>query len=84
MTILKPHETKEYVRSFASASEHQNELDQAWEAVKRAEAEAERVMALGQEDPKRANVPQAKHTSMTRASTEKVNAAKQRLEDVQS
>ncbi|KAJ4311317.1 hypothetical protein N0V84_010522 [Fusarium piperis] len=82
--ILRPHETKEFVRTAASGMECEVEKDQAMKAVQRAEFEAKRIYTLTQEDPKRLHIPKAKRISMLKHGTEKLLAAKRRLEQARS
>ncbi|KAM6513367.1 hypothetical protein FALCPG4_015796 [Fusarium falciforme] len=82
--ILKPHETKEFVRTAASGMECEAEKDQAMKAVQRAEFEAKRIYVSTQEDPKRLRIPKAKRISMLKHGTEKLLAAKRRLEQARS
>ncbi|KAJ4230716.1 hypothetical protein NW757_013981 [Fusarium falciforme] len=82
--ILRPHETKEFVRTAASGMECETEKDQAMKAVQRAEFEAKRIYVSTQEDPKRLRIPKAKRISMLKHGTEKLLAAKRRLEQAQS
>ncbi|RMJ03711.1 hypothetical protein CDV36_014761 [Fusarium kuroshium] len=82
--ILRPHETKEFVRTAASGMECEAEKDQAMKTVQRAESEAKRIYVSTQEDPKRLRIPKAKRISMLKHGTEKLLAAKRRLEQVQS
>ncbi|KAK7403871.1 hypothetical protein QQX98_010375 [Neonectria punicea] len=81
---LRPHETKEFVRTTASPMERQNEEDMAWKAVQRAESEAKRIYVLTQEDPKRLRISKAKRISMLKHGTERLLAAKQRFEQIRS
>ncbi|KAF5530710.1 ankyrin protein unc44 [Fusarium mexicanum] len=78
--ILRPHETKEFVRTDASGMERETEKDQAMKAVQRAESEAKRIYVLTQEDPKRSHIPRAKRISMMKHGAENLFAAKQRSE----
>ncbi|CAH0019329.1 unnamed protein product [Clonostachys rhizophaga] len=80
LKILRPHETKEFVRTIASPMERQTEDDNALKAVKRAELEAKRTYNLTQEDPQRLRIPRAKRISMMKESTEKLLAAKRQRE----
>ncbi|KAM3456399.1 hypothetical protein MY3296_001678 [Beauveria thailandica] len=82
--VLRPHETKEFVRTTASPMERANEREQAEKVVEREESEAKRIYVLTQKDPKRLSIPQAKRISMMKHSTERLLAAKQRLKQVQS
>lgn len=82
--ILRPHETKEFVRTMASPMERQSEEDQAEKVVRRTESEAKRVFTLTQEDPQRTRIPQAKRISMLKVCTERLLAAKRRFEQVRS
>ncbi|KAK7429751.1 hypothetical protein QQZ08_003777 [Neonectria magnoliae] len=82
--ILRPHETKEFVRTDASGMECEAEKDQAMKAVQRAESEAKRIYVSTQEDPKRLRIPKAKRISMLKHGTEKLLAAKRRLEQARS
>ncbi|KID86448.1 hypothetical protein MGU_06260 [Metarhizium guizhouense ARSEF 977] len=81
--VLRPHETKEFVRTDASAIALEADEEQAKKAVQRAESEAERIYVLTQEDPKRLSIPQAKRISMLKHGTQKLQAAKRRSEQVQ-
>ncbi|RMD43977.1 hypothetical protein DV735_g1088, partial [Chaetothyriales sp. CBS 134920] len=82
--ILRPHENREFVRTTASGAECVAEKDQAMKAVQRAESEAKRIYVLTQEDPNRLRIPRAKRISMLKHGTEKLLAAKRRLEQAQS
>ncbi|KAM3552359.1 hypothetical protein MY1884_007246 [Beauveria asiatica] len=82
--VLRPHETKEFVRTIASPMERANEREQAEKVVKREESEAKRIYVLTQKDPKRLSIPQAKRISMLEHGAERLLAAKQRLKQVQS
>ncbi|RMD39521.1 hypothetical protein DV735_g5615, partial [Chaetothyriales sp. CBS 134920] len=82
--ILRPHETKEFVCTAASGMECEAEKDQAMKAVQRAESEAKRIYVSTQKDPKRLHIPKAKRISMLKHGTEKLLAAKRRLEQAQS
>ncbi|KAH8749500.1 hypothetical protein F5883DRAFT_580916 [Diaporthe sp. PMI_573] len=65
--VLRPHETKEFLRTTASPMERQTEEDKAMKAVQRAESEAKRIYVLTQEDPKRLRIPKAKRMSMLKS-----------------
>lgn len=82
--ILRPHETKEFVRTDASGMERQTEKAQAQKAVQRAEYEAKRIYVLTQKDPKRFRIPQTKRISMLKHGADKLLAAKGWLEKAQS
>ncbi|KAG8426348.1 hypothetical protein J3459_008260 [Metarhizium acridum] len=82
--ILRPHETKEFVRTIASPMERANERERAQKAVEQAESEAKRIYALTQKDPKRSSIPKATRISMLKHGTEKLLAAKRRLEQIRS
>ncbi|TVY74648.1 hypothetical protein Focb16_v006021 [Fusarium oxysporum f. sp. cubense] len=81
--ILRPHETQTFLRTRASPIERANERENADRAVKRAESEAKRIYALTQKDTKRLSIPKARRVTMLRQSTEKLLAAKRRLELIQ-
>ncbi|CAJ2513173.1 Uu.00g012920.m01.CDS01 [Anthostomella pinea] len=81
--MTQPHETRESVRTMASAMQDQNEYDRAREAVQKAESEGRRIYKLTQEDPERLRIPTAKRKSMMRIATEKLLAAKRRFEQIQ-
>ncbi|KAG5742869.1 hypothetical protein H9Q72_014036 [Fusarium xylarioides] len=78
--ILRPHETKEFVRTDASGMERETEKDQAIKAVQRIESRAKRTYMLTQEDPKRLHIPKAKRIAMLKHGAEELLAAKRRLE----
>ncbi|KAG4278814.1 hypothetical protein FPRO04_06135 [Fusarium proliferatum] len=78
--ILKSHETKDFLRNTLSPVERTGERDNAEKEVKRAESEATRVYTLTQKDPKRLSIPKATRLTMLKQSTEKLLAAKRRLE----
>ncbi|KJZ70489.1 hypothetical protein HIM_10118 [Hirsutella minnesotensis 3608] len=78
--VLRPHETKESIRTDASARQEESEKEHAWTAVQRANLEAEKVYKLTQQDPKRLHIPKTKRISMLKAATARLNAAKDRLE----
>ncbi|RBA11761.1 hypothetical protein FPRO05_14263 [Fusarium proliferatum] len=78
--ILRPHETKEFVRTDASGMERETEKYQTMKAVQRAESEAKRIYVLTQQDSKRLRIPRAKRISMMKRGAEKLFAAKQRSE----
>ncbi|KAJ2897766.1 hypothetical protein MKZ38_004389 [Zalerion maritima] len=80
--VLRPHETKEFVRTTASPMERQNEEDMARKVVQRAESEAKRIYVLTQEDPKRFGMPRAKRISMLRVGSEKLLAVKRQFEQI--
>ncbi|ATY65357.1 hypothetical protein A9K55_001234 [Cordyceps militaris] len=82
--ILRPHETKEFVRTALSGMEGEAEKDQAMKAVQRAESEARRIYASTQEGLERSSIPIARRISMLKHSSEKVLAAKQRLRQARS
>ncbi|KAI1073381.1 hypothetical protein F5B20DRAFT_587319 [Whalleya microplaca] len=84
MGILRPHETKEFVRTTASPMERQTEDDQAQKTVQRAMSEAKRIYMLTQEDPERLRIPKAKRISMLKTGTEKLLAAKRRFAQIRS
>ncbi|KAI0549732.1 hypothetical protein F4679DRAFT_595523 [Xylaria curta] len=84
MDILRPHETKEFVRTMASPMERQAEEDQAMKAVQMAKSEAMRIYVSTQEDPERLRIPKAKRISMLEVGTEKLIAAKRRFGQIQS
>ncbi|KAG5786714.1 hypothetical protein H9Q69_014208 [Fusarium xylarioides] len=78
--ILRPHETKDFVRTDASGMERETEKDQAIKAVQRMESKAKRIYVLTQEDPKRLHIPKAKRIMMLKHGAEELLAAKRRLE----
>ncbi|KAF5024769.1 hypothetical protein F66182_3147 [Fusarium sp. NRRL 66182] len=82
--ILRPYETKEFVRTTASPMERQNEEDMAWKAVQRIESEAKRIYTLTQVDSKRLHIPKAKRILMLNQGAEKLLAARRRFEQVRS
>ncbi|KAM3525833.1 hypothetical protein MY4038_007124, partial [Beauveria bassiana] len=82
--ILRPHETKEFVRTASSGMQCEAEKDQAIKTVQRAESEAKRIYALTQEDPERLRIPKARRILMLKHGTEKLLAAKRRLGQAQS
>ncbi|KAK0368126.1 hypothetical protein CLIM01_14519 [Colletotrichum limetticola] len=82
--VLKPHETREFVRTDASGMEREKEKDQARKAYERAESEAKQIYVLTQEDPKRLRIPKQKRISMMKYGTEKLLAARRRLEQARS
>ncbi|KAK1242501.1 hypothetical protein MKX08_005313 [Trichoderma sp. CBMAI-0020] len=82
--ILRPHETKEFVRTIASPMERANERERAQKAVEGAESEAKRTYALTQNDPNRSSIPKATRISMLKHGTENLLAAKRRLEQIRS
>ena len=82
--ILRSHETKEFVRTIVSPMERANERERAQKAVEQAESEAKRIYALTQNDPKRSSIPKATRISMLKHGTEKLLAAKRRLEQIRS
>ncbi|KAL2877654.1 hypothetical protein SGCOL_006991 [Colletotrichum sp. CLE4] len=82
--ILKPHETKEFIRTDTSGMEAELEEHQARKAVQRAESEARKIFTTTQENPDRARIPKAKRISLLKCGTEKLLAAKRRFEQIQS
>ncbi|KJZ68025.1 hypothetical protein HIM_12584 [Hirsutella minnesotensis 3608] len=80
--VLRPHETKEFIRTDTSSRQDQAEEDQAWKAVERANLEAGKVYRLTQNDPKRSRIPKKKRILMLTAATARLNAAKDRLQSV--
>ncbi|KJZ68715.1 hypothetical protein HIM_11893 [Hirsutella minnesotensis 3608] len=80
--VLRPHETKDFIRTDSSARQEQAEKDQAWNAVQRAKSEAGKIYTLTQQDPKRSHIPKSRRISMLKAATAKMNVAKDRLESV--
>ncbi|KAM5347255.1 hypothetical protein ACJ41O_010260 [Fusarium nematophilum] len=82
LKILRPHETMEYIRTFASPMERQADEDKAREDVRRIEAEAREVYRLTQEDPDRLEIPKARRISMMKEGTAKLLAAKEQLKCV--
>lgn len=82
--ILRPHETKDFVRTMASGYEREADKEQAMKAVQRAESEAKRIYILTQEDPERLRIPRAKRISMLKHGTERLLAARRRLEQAKS
>ncbi|KJZ69501.1 hypothetical protein HIM_11098 [Hirsutella minnesotensis 3608] len=78
--IPKPHETKDFIRTTPSSMQRQKEDDQAREAKRAAEAEAERVYFLTQKDSRRLGIPKEKRMRMLHAATKKVVAAKELYE----
>ncbi|KAJ4321052.1 hypothetical protein N0V84_005519 [Fusarium piperis] len=82
--ILRPHETKEFVRTMASPVERGNERERAQKAVEQAESDAKRIHVLTQKDPKHSCIPEAKRISMLNQGAEKLLAAKRRLEQIRS
>ncbi|KAM3549396.1 hypothetical protein ARSEF4850_008876 [Beauveria asiatica] len=82
--ILRPHETKEFVRTASSGMECEAEMDQAMKTVQRAESEAKRIYESTQKDPERLRIPKARRISMLEHGTEKLLAAKRRLGQAQS
>ncbi|KAM0424838.1 hypothetical protein ACHAPT_009894 [Fusarium lateritium] len=81
--ILRPHETKEFVRTAASAIEHENEKERAQGAVERTKCEAKRIYVLAQEHEDRLRIPHAKRISMMKVATEELLAARRWLEQAQ-
>ncbi|KJZ69148.1 hypothetical protein HIM_11466 [Hirsutella minnesotensis 3608] len=80
--VLRPHETKEFIRTDASARQRQAEKDQAWKTMQRAKSEAGKVYTLTQQDPERSRIPKKRRISMLETATAKLNAAKDWLESV--
>ncbi|KAL4418319.1 hypothetical protein CABS03_01670 [Colletotrichum abscissum] len=64
--------------------EREKEKDKARKAYERAESEAKQIYVLTQEDPKRLRIPKKKRISMMKYSTEKLLAARRRLEQARS
>ncbi|TQV98793.1 hypothetical protein V2A60_007505 [Cordyceps javanica] len=81
--VLKPHETKEFVRTAAPGMECETEEDQARKTVQRAESEAKRIHVLTQKDPKRLEIPKATRISMLKNGAENLLAAKRQSEQAQ-
>ena len=74
---------RNFVRTDASAMERETEKGQAFKAQQRAQAEAEQVYVLTQEDPKRLSIPKAKRISLLKHATENLLDAKEWLEQLQ-
>lgn len=79
--ILKPHETKEFVRTVASAMEAEMEKDMGRKAVQRAKSKAKRIYLLTQKDPKRLDIPRAERILMLERASEDILAAGRQLEE---
>jgi hypothetical protein len=77
--ILRPHETKEFVRTTASPTERQDEIDMAQKAVERAKSEAEKVYELTQKNPQRSTMSRTTRISMMKRATDQLLAAKRHL-----
>ncbi|KAF4416017.1 ankyrin 2,3/unc44 [Fusarium austroafricanum] len=82
--VLRPHETKEFVRTIASPMERANEMERAQKIVKREESKAKRIYVLTQKDLRRLNIPQAKRISMLNHGAKKLLAAKRWLEQIRN
>ncbi|KAH9889146.1 hypothetical protein F4778DRAFT_785706 [Xylariomycetidae sp. FL2044] len=84
MNILRPHETKDKVRTYRVRFQHKEEEEQARRDVQSAKSDAERIYVLTQVDPQRVRIPSAKRLSMMRAATTKLHAAKTRSKQIKS
>ncbi|KAI3532306.1 hypothetical protein CABS02_13891 [Colletotrichum abscissum] len=82
--ILKPHETKESVRSTALALKGEAEKDAARKAVERATSEAKRIYQTTQDGPQRLRIPLGKRILMLRAGSQRVLDAKRRYEQIRN
>lgn len=72
------------MRTAALGMEREKEKDKARKAYERVESEAKQIYVLTQEDPKRLRIPKKKRISMMKYSTEKLLAARRRLEQARS
>lgn len=80
LNMVRPHETPESVRTVESSRQEQAEEDGAQAAVEMATLEAGKVYKTTQQDPQRLRIPRSKRTLMMRTATNKLNAAKERLQ----
>src|SRR5699024_4585545 len=80
--ILRPHETREFVRTTASSIQESREENEARHAKLAAEAEANKIYLLTQKDSRRHNIPQPERLRMLHAAMTKLEESKARLESI--
>ncbi|OAQ60796.1 protein kinase [Purpureocillium lilacinum] len=80
--ILRPHETKEFVRTTASSIQESREENEARHAKLAAEAEAKKIYLLTQKDSRRHSIPEQERLRMLQAAMAKLEESKARLESI--
>ncbi len=80
--VLRPHETKESVRSVSSPNRQQDEIDEAFKAVQRAEARGKQVYISTQVDPSRLNIPQPERIRRINEARRDLLRADEKLESI--
>lgn len=80
--VIRPGETEEDMRTFASGMKGQAEEDQAREAVERATATGNQIYILTQLSARRLSIPQPERVRLLREAAHKVRTAKAKLESV--
>ena len=79
---VRPSETEEYLRTFASAMKRQTEADQAWEAVQMATATGKQVYISTQLSPGRQSMPKPERIRLLEEATHKLRTAKAKSESI--
>lgn len=80
--VLRPHQTKEFIRTTESAMQTQADRNRAQETVKNAEIKARQVYTSTQLDPKRLSIPVSERIKMLREATYQLLEARARLKSV--
>jgi len=80
--VLRPHETKESVRSLSSLNRQQNEQDRALKAVQRATVKAEQVYTSTQLDPNRLSIPQPERIRRINEAHREFVGAQEKLDSI--
>ena len=80
LKVLKPHETKDFIRTTPSSMERGREQDQAWTMKVAAEAEAKRLRLRKPADLERICVSEEEHLRVLQAAKAKAAVAHERYE----
>lgn len=80
LKVLKPHETKDFIRTTPSSMERGRERDQAWTMKVAAEAEAKRLRLRTPADLERICMSKEEHVRVLQAAKEKAAVAQERYE----
>ncbi len=80
--VVRPSETEEYLRTFASGMQQQAEEDQAWEAVQRAIATGKQVYISTQLSARHLSIPGPERVRRLREATHKVRTAEAKMESI--
>ena len=80
LKVLKPHETKDFIRTTPSSMERGREQDQAWTMKVAAEAEAKRLRLRTPADLERMCVSEEEHVRVLQAAKAKAAVAHERYE----